>query len=366
MPRNPSNCNKPFKIERKIQSNGLHIVLLYVCSRFRDRVMFFPHNIDFRGRCYPLSPHFNHMGADLARSLLVFAEGRPLGPRGLDWLKLHCINLTGLKKRNSVEERMAYAEQVLPDILDSAADPFGGRRWWMGSDEPWQTLGVCMEIGAAIESGDPARFVSRLPIHQDGSCNGLQHYAALGRDVLGAGAVNLLPADRPQDIYSEIVDIVERKRRADAEGDSEDAALAQLLEGFVMRKVVKQTVMTTVYGVTLYGAKLQIARQLKDLDDFPVEHVNTGAKYLAEKTLESLNDLFKGSQAIQAWLTQGSKVLSKQMMQCVEWRTPLGLKVLQPYLKHKIKRQAFIHSFIHSLFATYAYVQWDIKLYFQK
>ena len=33
----------------------------------------------------------------------------------------------------------------------------------------------------------------------------------------------------------------------------------------VPRKVIKQTVMTTVYGVTMYGANLQIKRQLKAL-----------------------------------------------------------------------------------------------------
>lgn len=32
----------------------------------------------------------------------------------------------------------------------------------------------------------------------DGSCNGLQHYAALGRDHDGAAAVNLVAADKPQ------------------------------------------------------------------------------------------------------------------------------------------------------------------------
>lgn len=37
---------------------------------------------------------------------------------------------------------------------------------------------------------------------QDGSCNGLQHYAALGRDVIGATSVNLVPCDVPQDVYS--------------------------------------------------------------------------------------------------------------------------------------------------------------------
>ena len=51
---------------------------------------------------------------------------------------------------------------------------------------------------------------------KDGSCNGLQHYAAIGRDLLGATAVNLVPSNKPQDVYSEIAAIVERKREEDA------------------------------------------------------------------------------------------------------------------------------------------------------
>lgn len=61
--------------------------------------------MDFRGRVYPVPPHLNHLGSDLARSILVFAESRPLGPTGLDWLKLHLINLTGLKKRDPISDR---------------------------------------------------------------------------------------------------------------------------------------------------------------------------------------------------------------------------------------------------------------------
>lgn len=36
-----------------------------------------------------------------------------------------------------------------------------------------------------------------------------------------------------------------------------------MLNGFIKRKVIKQTVMTTVYGVTKFGARLQIVKQLK-------------------------------------------------------------------------------------------------------
>ena len=71
-------------------------------------------------------------------------------------------------------------------------------RWWQAADSPWQLLAVCYDLKAALASGDPESYMSRLPIHQDGSCNGLQHYAALGRDESGGRAVNLLPVDKPQ------------------------------------------------------------------------------------------------------------------------------------------------------------------------
>ena len=53
--------------------------------------------------------------------------------------------------------------------------------------------------------------------------------------------------------------------------------VAQVLEGFISRKVVKQTVMTVVYGVTRYGGRLQIERRLRELSDFPQVRSLAGA-----------------------------------------------------------------------------------------
>lgn len=44
---------------------------------------------------------------------------------------------------------------------------------------------------------------------QDGTCNGLQHYAALGRDVEGGANVNLVPLEHPQDAYKKVADMVQ-------------------------------------------------------------------------------------------------------------------------------------------------------------
>lgn len=62
---------------------------------------------------------------------------------------------------------------------------------WLKGDKPWQILATCIEITNAIRSGNPDTYPSRLPVHQDGSCNGLQHYSALGGDTEGARMVNL-------------------------------------------------------------------------------------------------------------------------------------------------------------------------------
>ena len=59
---------------------------------------------------------------------------------------------------------------------------------------------ICLRFLSIFWKFQILKFCVRfqLPVHQDGSCNGLQHYAALGRDELGGLQVNLLPTDEPQ------------------------------------------------------------------------------------------------------------------------------------------------------------------------
>lgn len=332
---------------------------LSMANHFRDKTFWLPHNIDFRGRAYPVPPHLTHLSSDLSRSLLLFAQGKPLGCNGFDWLKLHAVNLTGQKKKSSVAERLAYANEILDDILDSAEHPLTGRQWWTTSDEPWQTLATCMEIAKALKSSNPEEFVSNFPIHQDGSCNGLQHYAALGRDVEGAQSVNLNFSETPQDVYSAVVATVEAARQKDAE---KGVQIANELKGHVTRKVIKQTVMTSVYGVTRYGARLQIIRQLKDIGDFPPDMLYNASAYLTDKTFISLRSMFKSAREIQDWLTDCARFIAHTNNESVQWVTPLGLPIIQPYVKitqQKSKpdlikqKNAFPPNFIHSLDSTH-------------
>ncbi|XP_030822721.1 DNA-directed RNA polymerase, mitochondrial [Camarhynchus parvulus] len=382
-PGNSSTWSKSFKHEvflckkKAAEMHSLRMDALYklsIANYVRDKVFWFPHNMDFRGRTYPCPPYFNHLGNDVTRAILLFAEGKPLGPKGLDWLKIHLINLTGLKKKNALQERLEYANEIMEDILDSADHPLTGRKWWMDTDEPWQALACCMEIAKASRSPDPAAYISHFPVHQDGSCNGLQHYAALGRDLSGAASVNLVPCGLPQDVYSAVAQQVEEFRKKDAE---RGLKVAQVLQGFISRKVVKQTVMTVVYGVTRYGGRLQIEKRLKEIDEFPEEYLWEASHYLVKQVFNSIKEMFSATRDIQNWLTESAKLIA-QSGRTVEWVTPLGLPIIQPYYRSRStvlncgmqrlsvktsnssqkpdtvkQKNAFPPNFIHSLDSTH-------------
>eukprot|EP00605_Chrysophyceae_sp_TOSAG23-4_P002945 GSChrysophyteH1.ASY1.ANO1.3243.1 assembled CDS len=362
----------------------------WVAEKFLDDVIYYPTNMDFRGRAYPIPPNLSHLGSDLCRGLLTFAEAKPLGEEGFFWLKVHLANLFGHNKI-SFEDRVAWVDEH-------------GDRYWNTAEEPFQALAAMHEVVNAIESGDPATYACRLPIHQDGSCNGLQHYAALGRDLAGGTAVNLTPASEPQDVYSRVLDIVLRKLANDenipeeigkekydllfekktTERDVKNGQLARKLSGYVSRKVIKQTVMTSVYGVTRIGARAQIQARLEEriyrsrvmtpeLD----RELFEASRYLADLTLNSLEEMFSGAKEIMDWLGTCAHLVAKSG-HVMTWVTPMGLPVMQPYrqqasqvVKTTIQsitlaiedealpvstnkqRSAFPPNYVHSLDATH-------------
>jgi DNA-directed RNA polymerase, mitochondrial len=286
---------------------------LEIARTFAGIPFYLPHSVDFRGRAYPIPPHLSHIGSDLSRGLLEFGEGRPLGRDGLFWLKIQFSNMCGNDKC-SLADRAAFADKHMENIRASAKDPLALKAFWRTADEPWQCLATCMEISAALESPDPEKFISHLPVQQDGSCNGSQHYAALGGDIQGAEQVNLSPSPVPQDVYGTVAKIVSREIDRDVEkfaktppGENEILIekVANLLKGRVTRKIVKQPVMTNIYGVTLYGAKRQIEARLKEYALIPAEDeqlMRKAREYLTHKVFSALDELFVKARQIQDWL----------------------------------------------------------------
>ncbi|KAK2196917.1 bifunctional DNA-directed RNA polymerase [Babesia duncani] len=327
--------------------------LMSECSLFERRLriaedfsaepcIYFPQNIDFRGRMYPLSPHLNHMADDVCRGLLHFARSKPLGERGFFWLQVHVANLYGIDKV-SFQERLAWIKNnynLLKLLVHKPTDQVS-QSFWQRAESPFQLYAAAFELVEAIESGNPTAYQSRIPIQQDGSCNGLQHYAALGRDLKGGIAVNLMPGDSPQDVYQEVLHQVISKVREDYEhatGSRAKWARVCLENGLLKRKIVKQTVMTICYGVTRLGAVAQIEQRLKELTHLEIvaEAHNQLAQYIASQVLGSIKTVFGDAMAIKRWL-DGISSAHNRLNVPVVWISPIGLPCEQPYCKSVTK-----------------------------
>ncbi|XP_061948525.1 DNA-directed RNA polymerase 2B, chloroplastic/mitochondrial-like isoform X1 [Populus nigra] len=322
--------------ERHAQRCDIELKLAVARKMKDEEGFYYPHNIDFRGRAYPMHPYLNHLGSDLCRGILEFAEGCPLGKSGLRWLKIHIANLfAGGVDKLSYEGRIAFTENHLDDIFDSADKPLDGKRWWLHAEDPFQFLAVCINLTEALRSSSPETYISHIPVHQDGSCNGLQHYAALGRDKLGAAAVNLVAGEKPADVYSGIAARVLDIMRRDAQKDPDvfpDALRAKELINQVDRKLVKQTVMTSVYGVTYIGARDQIKRRLKERGITEESDIFGCSCYAAKVTLTAIGEMFEAARSIMNWLGDCAKIIASEN-EPVRWTTSLGLPVVQPYRK---------------------------------
>lgn len=326
-----------------------------LASRYVDfKRIFMPYQLDFRGRIYAV-PHLNPQGADFQKALLRFAEGKPLGEQGIKWLAIHGANVAGVDKV-SFQERVDWVEANEEEILAIAADPLQNINWsksvgGVDIDKPWQFLAFCFEWAGYCEQGE--KFVSRLPIALDGSCSGLQHFAGMLRCVEGGTAVNLIPQDKPADVYQLVADEVIIKVKEDAENGTEDELLdvdgnirpgtksmaTQWLTFGITRKTTKRSVMTLAYGSKMYGFKEQIMEDTllparKSFgNNFPFYGDGyPAASYMARKIWEAVQVKITSAPKAMAWLQEVVKV-ANQEGKGVIWSTPAGFKVEQSYIQ---------------------------------
>ncbi|WP_285401014.1 DNA-directed RNA polymerase [Luteibacter sp. ME-Dv--P-043b] len=293
-----------------------------LAARFEpEEAIYFPHSLDFRGRVYPVPGTLNPQGDDQAKSLLRFANGKRLGPSGARWLAIHVANLFGVDKV-PFEDRIKWVRDNEHRILDSALDPLDGMRAWTEADSPWCALAACFEWAGYRAMGED--YVSHLPIALDGSCNGLQNFSAMLRDPVGGKATNLIPQERPADIYTQVMTVAAERIRAEAEGGNLSAAF---WDGQLTRDLVKQPVMTLPYGVTRSGMRNQIADKMKKAGkDDSWDH----AEYLAGVLWDSIGLVVIAAREAMDWLKDAAKVAAKGEMP-VSWTTPAGFPVLQEY-----------------------------------
>lgn len=289
---------------------------------------------DFRFRFYPIPLYLNFTGADYSRSLLLFHRRRPVTKKGMRWIKIHAANKYGYDKAD-FDGRVAFIDNMMPMLERVAEDPLEHVKVWSEADEPWQFL-------AAVFALFDEEIAARFPVQADGSCNGIQHYAAAGRDEIGAEAVNLIPGDTPNDAYLDVLHAVVHRVQVDAKGGDPTARmiLPLLQNEDKGRVVVKQPVMCTPYNVTRVGARDMVKEKLKKFGHAPAGIFKT-SDYLATTIFNSVGDVCVGAREIMSWLEGSVRAMCKaDKFRTVRWQSPLGATVIQPYRnfrKHKIE-----------------------------
>jgi DNA-directed RNA polymerase len=331
---------------------------LNIAEEYRSMPFYYAYRMDFRGRVYATGTTLNPQGPDAVRGLLQFHEGVKLGPHGKKWLAIHGANLFGFDKV-SFQHRVLWAIEKTDMATAVALDPLANR-WWTEADKPWQFLAWCFEwAGLCLDErcGRKAEnVVSHMAIAMDGSCNGIQHFSAMLRDEVGGAAVNLIPSDKPQDIYGRVAERTIERLRVLSQEDSPEAWIADAWIRFgVDRKTVKRQVMVLPYGGTFrscldYTRDAFKERISKGADNpFGDETEKKPIPFLAKVIWEAIGDVVIAARTAMSWLQQVARVATKHGKK-LEWLTPSGLTVYQDYREMKTReiKTRFLGSLVYA------------------
>ncbi|MCA1946971.1 MAG: hypothetical protein LDL55_02500 [Armatimonadetes bacterium] len=328
--------------------------MIDLALRFEDEPrIYYPHNVDFRGRIYPIPSILSPQGDDLQKGLLWFANGKPLRyEEDADWLAIHGANTYGYDKA-SLDERVQWVTDHESAVLALAEDPLSeeSRAFLAGADKPWQFLAWAFEWSDYRRSPGEG-FVSRIPVALDGTCNGLQHLSAMAADERGGAFVNLVPTDRPADVYAEVArrtvarleEIAWLGEQATTDEERARARWATAWLAFgIDRKLTKRTVMVVPYGGTMQANRQYVRQAIRERggeSPFRDDEWFAASNFLALTVWESLGDVLLKARGVMAWLQGVARVLAEEGKP-VRWVTPVGFPVLQAYFKQREARITF-------------------------
>jgi len=312
-------------------------------EEFKDfAAIYFVYFADSRGRLYPMTYGLNPQGSDLGKALLHFSEGKPVTtPEAIRWFHVQGANKWGFDKA-TLEERHAWVVQRQDEFCLYADDPVNNRGWEEAGD-PLQFLAWCFEYRDWCRD-TKGTFLSRLPISMDGSCNGLQNLSALFRDEVGGRATNLTNNAVMEDIYRRVAEAatVRLAKAAGATPEQERLRLMWLQHG-ISRKVVKRSVMTTPYGVTLQSATDYVVDDYLSEGGSPFDKAEwkAAARVLMSAVWPAIGDVVvKGREAMD-WLKKGARTICKSFGDeepVIIWDTPSGFRACQAYFETKDHR----------------------------
>lgn len=319
-----------------------------MARRFKGETFYFPHMFDFRGRMYPIPADLQPQGTDLARGLLTFGTPKPVTAEGIEWLAVHLANVCGQDKI-PFDARIKWTMERLADWDAIERDPIGNRKLWQKAGDgkkPFQVLAAAVEFIRAYQHGPG--YMSSLPVSVDGTCNGIQHLAAMIHDEDAGRAVNLLPSNGPRDIYQDVADELQETLVRISEAGGEEGEKARwwldLCEFHLPRGLTKRPVMILPYGGTREAYFKYVKEWLKEnqptlLDREVLDQRLVGAniRFLTGHMWHAVNERLPGPLSVMKWLQDCAEAAAVGN-QPVFWTTPAGFVVRHFYGKMKLHR----------------------------
>lgn len=334
-----NNARETHEENTRIMSKKIAITsVLKTAKKYEDIGHFYcPANCDFRARVYYLT-QLSPQGPDYIKAMMEFAEGKRIGEQGIPWLKYHIANLFGIDKV-SQEDRIAWVDEHTEELLRGVHTPFGDNILWHTADDPLQAYAASLELLGVVRNGPD--HITRIPIHLDGSCSGIQHLSMAFRCEKSGATVNLVPSDIPADLYG----IVAEKSVARLKELAEDPKVGHLarwwLDFGVTRKTCKRNCMTYAYSSKQRGMADQIlvdtlkpAKREGNLtlpEGVLSMHLSS---FLANINYDAIQETAQKAGEAMEWMAKAARIVAKRNLP-ISWHTPLGFPVVQAYRNFK-------------------------------
>ena len=381
---------KMVKDSLKLRSESIY----RIAEMFGPRPFYQVYNFDFRGRIYPNTIFLNEQGSEDARALLLFHEGQPITEEGRKYLLMHGANCWGLDNL-PINSRVQAMQDMIESIVKIARDPYK-HIGWMEAEKPFSFLAFCFEMEKVEREGLGTEV--NLPVSIDASCNGSQHLSALSLDETIARFVNIIPGDKPGDLYEFIakkawqrlekmekslspqvrdmfpivlkrgIALQEQFDKAKLKGDKDEIAEASkaLLEfrktykpmrsalfcvywnkvkdPKLRRKILKRPTMTLAYGGTRHGFGTQILEDIRGENDHLRYLEAIYAYKLGALTYDLLHEELKGpARLLRLFRHIAGKYNDKG--RDVRWKVPVtGFIVRQAYRHPHTGRVRLFHG----------------------
>ena len=312
-----------------------------------DRTFWQYIDFDWRGRIYYKESYFNYQGSDLARGLMQFAEGKPLGEHGNFWLAVHTANSynqsyhkdeipdwceadyrtyldeLGLEDisvdKMTLNDRARWTAERMDEFILTSTDVLHEK-----AEKPVVFLACCIEW-SKWDQTDSNDYICHLPIPIDGSNNGWQHLGAMSKDTVTGDLVGLIPVDIPRDFYVRCAQqLTDRLPEWFAE--------REMPMKHIRKGIAKRGAMTRAYsaGASTIADNMEADLWQEGFDEaYDIDRAS--CEMLAKELVQAVADVCPGPLSTMAYLQTLAQHEIDSGAKELTWTSPAGFPVTQTY-----------------------------------